>query len=172
MSREVRLGLVPYGGVSLAIYMNGLANEFFNVVRGRGIYGLIKALTDSDVVVDIVSGASAGGINGLFLAYALCNETEFGAFADLWREQGDVSLLLQDPKKASGDCRSLFDSKGYYQSNLEKAFSTASPQQNRISCKTREKELASAFREVDVFVAGSDVEGRMFTTFDDLGQNY
>ncbi len=83
MSREVRLGLVLYGGVSLAIYMNGIANEFFNVVRGRGIYGLIKALTDSDVVVDIVSGASAGGINGLFLAYALCNETEFGAFADL-----------------------------------------------------------------------------------------
>jgi hypothetical protein len=27
--REVRLGLVLYGGVSLAVYMNGVAAEFF-----------------------------------------------------------------------------------------------------------------------------------------------
>ena len=45
-SREVRLGLVMYGGVSLAIYINGVAQEFFRAVRGRGVYRLIKALTD------------------------------------------------------------------------------------------------------------------------------
>jgi hypothetical protein len=60
-SREVRLGLVLYGGVALAIYINGVCAEFFRAVRGRGVYRLIKALTDSDVVVDIVSGTSAGG---------------------------------------------------------------------------------------------------------------
>src|SRR6266852_9718541 len=69
-SREVRLGLVMYGGISLAIYINGVSHEFFRAVRGRGIYRLSKALTDSDIVVDIISGTSAGGVNGVFLAYA------------------------------------------------------------------------------------------------------
>jgi predicted acylesterase/phospholipase RssA len=57
--KETRLGLVLYGGVSLAVYMNGVCREFYNATRGRGIYKLIKALTDSDIVVDIVSGTSA-----------------------------------------------------------------------------------------------------------------
>jgi hypothetical protein len=47
-SLEVRLGLVLYGGGSRAIYMNGVAHEFFNAVRGRDIYRLIKDMTDSD----------------------------------------------------------------------------------------------------------------------------
>src|SRR3954466_14566553 len=87
-SREVRLGLVMYGGVSLAIYINGVAHEFFRAVRGRGIYRLIKALTDSDIVVDIISGTSAGGVNGVFLAYALCNNREFADTGAIWREHG------------------------------------------------------------------------------------
>jgi hypothetical protein len=69
--REVRLGVVMYGGVSLAVYINGVAHEFFRAVRGRGVYRLIKALTDSDIIVDVISGTSAGGINGVMLSYAL-----------------------------------------------------------------------------------------------------
>src|SRR6185312_13656572 len=88
-SREVRLGIVMYGGVSLAIYINGVANELFRAVRGRGMYRLVKALTDSDVAVDVLSGSSAGGINGLLLSYALCNNCEFRSTAKLWRDNGD-----------------------------------------------------------------------------------
>ena len=96
-SREVRLGLVMYGGVSLAIYINGVAHEFFRAVRGQGIYRLVKALTDSDIVVDIISGTSAGGINGILLGYALCNKKDFGSSASLWREYGDIAKLLRSP---------------------------------------------------------------------------
>src|SRR3954453_13248904 len=87
-SCEVRLGLVMYGGISLAIYIYGVASEFFNAVRGRGIYKLIKALTDADIVVDVISGTSAGGINGILLAYCLANELEFGEAASIWRDKG------------------------------------------------------------------------------------
>ena len=59
--REMQLGLVVYGGVSLAIYTHGICQEFYNAVRGRGIYKLVKALTDADLVVDVISGSSAGG---------------------------------------------------------------------------------------------------------------
>ena len=100
-SREVRLGLVMYGGVSLAIYINGVAYEFFRAVRGRGVYRLIKALTDSDIVVDVMSGTSAGGINGIMLGYALCNQRDFADSATLWRMHGGLEFeKLEDPKKA------------------------------------------------------------------------
>ncbi len=99
-SREFRLGIVLYGGVSLAVYMNGVCQEFYNAIRGRGIYKLIKALTDSDIVVDIVSGTSAGGVNGVLLSYAIANSnleeaTNFKKFAELWRKQGDIQKLLR-----------------------------------------------------------------------------
>jgi hypothetical protein len=45
-SREIRLGLVVYGGVSLAIYINGVTHELFRAVRGRGVYRLLKRLLD------------------------------------------------------------------------------------------------------------------------------
>src|SRR5258708_39173646 len=108
-SREVRLGLVMYGGVSLAIYINGVAYEFFRAVRGRGVYRLIKALTDSDIVVDVMSGTSAGGINGIMLGYALCNQRDFADSATLWRMHGDISKLLRSTKDAAS-ATSLLDS--------------------------------------------------------------
>jgi hypothetical protein len=62
--REIRLGVVMYGGVSLAVYLNGVTHDFFRAVRGRGVYRLIKALTDFNIIVDVISGTPGGGING------------------------------------------------------------------------------------------------------------
>src|SRR6476661_8865641 len=92
-SREVRLGLVLYGCVSLAVYINGVTQEFVRVVRGQGAFRWLKALTDSDVVVDVISGTSAGGINGIALAYALCNDNDFASTAKLWSRGGDIMGL-------------------------------------------------------------------------------
>ncbi len=100
--REMQLGLVVYGGVSLAIYTHGICQEFYNAVRGRGIYKLIKALTDADLVVDVISGSSAGGINGILLAYAIANSNDreivnFSEFAKIWRNSGEAIKLLKKP---------------------------------------------------------------------------
>jgi patatin-related protein len=160
-TREVRIGLVMYGGVSLAIYMNGIANELFRAVRGRGVYRLFKQLTDSDVVVDVVSGASAGGINGMFLAFALCNEREFGECADLWRQKGGISDLLREPGGDAAQQTSLLDSDGYYQSELAGAF--AEMWKTRIP---QGKDAPSAVQELDLFVAGTDFNGRKRTAVD------
>src|SRR5262245_4181725 len=115
--REVRLGLVLYGGVSLAVYMNGVANEFFDVVKGRGPYKLLKALTASDVGVDIGSGTSAGGINGVLLSYALSNDRAFGTCRSFWREAADIESLLREP--SSPPPRSLLRGETYFQDQLE-----------------------------------------------------
>ena len=162
-SREIRAGLVMYGGVSLAVYINGVSREFFDAVRGRGVYRLLKALTDSDIVVDIVSGTSAGGINGILLGYALCNEREFAACADLWRQHGDIALLLRDPREGREKTLSLLDSEGYYQPKLAGAFASMAP------CDARMPEDVSPTRELDLFITGTEIEGRRYTVLDDAG---
>lgn len=168
--REIRLGLVVYGGVALAIYMNGVCREFYNTVRGRGIYKLLKALTDSDIVVDIVSGTSAGGINGVLLSYALTNSNfsevvDFANFADIWRENGDILKLLREPTGSNTKVESVLNGEGYYQNQLKEAFEKA-----YINKTTAPKgEWVSDFNELDLFITGTDVFGKVYQAFDDTG---
>ncbi len=129
--KEVRLAVVMYGGVSLAIYMNGIAQELLSLVRSTapdsdasrfryrendlsgtsGVYrDLARYLSTLEVgydpnypqnrvrfVVDILSGTSAGGLNGMFLAKALANESpDLSALESLWISEGDIGKLLND----------------------------------------------------------------------------
>lgn len=98
---EVRFGLVLYGGVSLAIYIYGVAYEFQRLVRAsQGVETnawteVLKAANVS-ATVDIVSGASAGGINGLLLAKALTSGADLRAVRSLWIDEADLGRLLHD----------------------------------------------------------------------------
>jgi patatin-related protein len=119
--RELRLALVCYGGVSLAIYMGGITREIQSLVAASNAYAreqdknpferererdsayayweALKAAEKLDgvrtrVVVDIVAGTSAGGINGVILAKALACEAPQVALRDVWLEQGDIKVLL------------------------------------------------------------------------------
>jgi patatin-related protein len=165
-SREIRLGLVMYGGVSLAIYINGVAHEFFRAVRGNGVYKWLKTLADSDIIVDVISGSSAGGMNGILLAYALCNNKDFAAAAELWRRDGDIRSLLRVPDGAAPNTRSLLDSRGYYQPRLEEAFRFMIDYEPRDE---HEKGFNTRVKELDLFVTGTDVDGNIATVFDDAG---
>ncbi|MEQ8461975.1 patatin-like protein [Coleofasciculus sp. E1-EBD-02] len=169
--REHRLGLVVYGGVSLAIYMNGICREFYNAVRGRGIYKLIKALTDADIVVDILSGTSAGGINGVLLSYALANSTkdtvvDFKEFGQIWRESGNIRELMHHPSTQETQRESVLDGAGYYQTALAEAFEKGI--YNRTNAP--DGEWVSELNELDLFVTGTDILGRIYQLFDDTGR--
>jgi len=163
-SREVRLGVIMYGGVSLAIYIFGVTQELFQAVRGRGVYKLLKTLTDSDIVVDVISGTSAGGINGILLAYALCNERDISPASALWREDGDIRRLLRSPRDSIAKSTSLLDSAEYYQSRLERAF-----REKMASYSPEIGEDPSEFSELDLFVTATDVDGHLYTQVDDAG---
>lgn len=179
---EIRFGVVMYGGVSLAIYINGVTNEMFEMAcatpRWRSAAGpapspgtldgaapsapaathaqaarkpdacdsreafrrlswlagnpalraryatAIRNANDATpcgpwpqgawneawvdgqprtrLVVDVVSGTSAGGINGIFLAKALANGADFSPLRKLWVGEGDISLLLNDARSRAG----------------------------------------------------------------------
>ncbi len=161
-SREVRLGLVTYSGISLSVYTGGVCQEFYQAVRGRGIYKLLKALIDADVVVDKLSGTSVGGINGVLLGYALTNSTDtktvdFQAFQEIWQHSGDIyQSLRQSPANV------LRDGESYQQQQLEAAFVNAF--QQRVS--PPEPEWISPIRELDLFITGTDFWGKTYRTFD------
>ena len=116
---EVRLAVVLYGGVSLAVYIHGVTREILNLVRASKqlhadehdgqagtsaklsdstavYYDVLKALAphiDLRVVVDLISGASAGGINGVMLARALAHDLPLEPHRDLWLKNADVTTL-------------------------------------------------------------------------------
>jgi len=132
MVKEVRLGLVCYGGVSLAIYMHGVTKELFKLVRAArafdnaipgadfdpahwftgepvvqgapnydseaAYFGALAALAGDGhpltVVLDIIAGTSAGGINGVCLARGLAEGRSLNGFRRLWLDEGDMEDLL------------------------------------------------------------------------------
>lgn len=114
--KELRIALVCYGGVSLAVYMHGVTKELWKLSRAsRAHHGGEGAEHGSDavyrrllehierrfslrlkVMTDIIAGASAGGINGVFLAQAIHSGQSLEPLTELWLECADVDVLL-DP---------------------------------------------------------------------------
>jgi patatin-related protein len=133
--KELRIALVCFGGVSLAVYMHGISKEILKLVRAssalhairdrsrRARAGFFERADASDaehdteqvyfellrdigrnvelrVIVDIIAGASAGGINGAMLARALSHDLRMDALRNLWIENADVGVLLASEARA------------------------------------------------------------------------
>jgi len=133
--KELRLALVVFGGVSLAVYMHGVTKEIQKLLRASKLLHQIRddrqrqtasydavnddlaRETDSErlyfellrrigetvslrVLVDIIAGASAGGINGIMLARAIAEDLPLDPLRHLWLKNADVERLL-DPDAAS-----------------------------------------------------------------------
>ena len=129
--KELRLALVCYGGVSLAVYMHGVTKEIQKLVRASRMYHSVSDPTvrltksyrdlndDTDretdteeiyfdllreigkdielrVFVDVIAGASAGGINGVMLARALAHDLPLDKLRQMWLEIADITKLMDE----------------------------------------------------------------------------
>jgi patatin-related protein len=112
--KELRLALICYGGISLAVYMHGITKEVWRLARAsRGRHSgepgdkdcayraLLEAIASEAgielrVLVDILTGASAGGINAIFLAEAIATGRSLEPLTELWLDRADIDRLL-DP---------------------------------------------------------------------------
>ena len=114
--KELRIALVCYGGVSLAVYMHGVTKELWKLARAsraflagdrvpggvEGVYHKLLQRIEQQhrlrlrALTDIVAGASAGGINGVFLAQAIHSGQSLEPLTELWLERADVDVLT-DP---------------------------------------------------------------------------
>lgn len=118
--KELRLALVCYGGVSLVVYMHGVTREMWKLLRasearqaGRGpaagdsepvwqaLLDRIGEAVDLRVIIDVVAGASAGGINGILLGAAISEGIDLEPVAEMWLEGADIDRLL-DPDARPG----------------------------------------------------------------------
>jgi patatin-related protein len=217
--QEVRFAVVMYGGVSLAIYINGVAQEILRLVQATApldkdgdharpleaepgrppdttwTYRKLAYLLSDEAlrvdyrkqleagepapeqdlaeqavrdgkplrtrfVVDILSGTSAGGINGVFLAKALANNRDMNEIKKLWVEEGDMAVLLNDSRSLAGlglplqsPPQSLLNSQRMYAKLLEALERMEEPRRST-------GEPASPFvEELDLFVTATDLEG-------------
>jgi predicted acylesterase/phospholipase RssA len=99
---ELRLGLVLYGGVALAVYIYGVVVEVQRLLcASEGMDGASEAYVHalekagiSRAAVDVIAGTSAGGINGILLAKAIATGADVQSVRDLWVEGGDIADLM------------------------------------------------------------------------------
>jgi patatin-related protein len=124
---ELRLALVCYGGVSLAVYMHGVTKELQSLIRAARAFdtaspenpnnpfrasnrplgteaAYFDALKDLagkgrplSVSIDIIGGTSAGGINGIALGKALALGASQQPLKKVWIDDGDIRKLLRAP---------------------------------------------------------------------------
>lgn len=134
--KELRLAVVLFGGVSLAIYQHGINREILNLVRASKLYHGDRASEGREkpprrlhetypdepenstgdvyldflealgkdvclrVIVDVIAGSSAGGINGVTLATALAHDLSLIPVTRMWLEEADMLSLLAPEAKA------------------------------------------------------------------------
>jgi patatin-related protein len=133
--KELRIALVFFGGVSLAVYMHGVCKEVLKLLRAssalhritdrarRATAQFFDAADPNDpeydteadyfellreigrklelrVIVDVIAGASAGGINATMLARALSHDLPTLPLRDLWLDNADVAVLLAPEARA------------------------------------------------------------------------
>lgn len=192
-TQEVRFAIVMYGGVSLAIYINGIAQELLRLVRSTAKNGSVdlsgteriyrkvsylladEKMSEVDLdkasaataivpptrfVVDILSGTSAGGINGIFLAKALANGQDMEELKQLWVTEGDIETLINDkrsiekPLSLQNPPTSLLNSQRMYLKLLSafEGMDEAVPQR-------KETDESPYVDELDLFVTSTDLQG-------------
>jgi patatin-related protein len=151
---EIRVGLVMYGGLALAVYMNGVVQELLEIVRasqrgeaGKSEYWPLLRDAGADFVIDVIAGTSAGGLNGLVLAKALATGSdEMKGMSELWRNEAQVDRLVQ-----TDDAKAIFSGE-IMEQNLQAIM-------KRMS-ETASRELADQVKVLDLFVTATDLRGR------------
>ena len=134
--KELRLALVCFGGVSLAIYIHGVSKEILKLARASKAihfsadpdhpsreeymypnenvtdipdtelvyFDILKSFLpelDIRVIVDTIAGASAGGMNSVFLGRAIAHDLNFDHLRHHWLIEADVTTLKGEKKQAS-----------------------------------------------------------------------
>src|SRR5215218_1694036 len=127
--REVRLALVLNGGVSLAIWMGGVVDEIDQL---RLAAAATQGAEEGDapfwrslarclgvrVIVDVIAGTSAGGINGALLATAIARDTQLPPLRETWITLARYEQLLIKGRKA--ETRSILDG-GFFLTKVREA---------------------------------------------------
>lgn len=121
LTLELRVATMMTGGVSLAVWMAGVARELnllaqasqwrraggtfptnsrltAESAKSLRLYAELLDMLDMIIDVDILSGTSAGGLNAALLASSRVSGADLGGLRDLWLDLGALTDLLRDPR--------------------------------------------------------------------------
>ncbi|HEV8563517.1 MAG TPA: patatin-like protein [Actinomycetota bacterium] len=155
---QLRIAVAMNGGVSLAVWMGGATLELHRLVKAEGLYADLLAKTEVAALVDVISGTSAGGLNGAFLGTALVHGTDLRPLRDMWIETGSFAKLLRDPRHEPSPA-SLLRGDDFFLPELRKVFALLA-----------RGELASPHdAPMDLTLTATQLVGRRERLADDFG---
>jgi predicted acylesterase/phospholipase RssA len=171
LRQEIRFAVVMTGGVSLAIWMGGVARELNLLLhRGSGAselaqrvqagYQRLLDLLSVDVRVDVLSGTSAGGINSAILGLANVHGADIGSLRELWLTEGAFGSLLRNPKQPP-PIPSLLQGDDQLLAGLRKGLQA-------IASSPGDGDVANP-RPTDVFITTTLLDGEPSRFVDDYG---
>ncbi len=165
-TEEIRFGVVLNGGVSLAVWMGGTVHELDRLTKAleRGgdhdPYALLLSLAGCTAKADVLTGTSAGGINGAALALAQVNRgADLSMLRDLWVENGRIESLLRKPFQ--GDPTSLLSGDEYFLPALHDAM-------NRLARAPGHR--SAELSPIDLTITTTVLRGNQILTLDSMGQ--
>ncbi|WP_199444155.1 patatin-like protein [Umezawaea beigongshangensis] len=157
---EIRFAVVLNGGVSLAVWMGGVVLELDRLTRAGSDYERLLAMVGCSARADVITGTSAGGINGAALALSQVNRrADLSRLRDLWAEQGRMEQLLRTPFQ--GQPVSLLKGDEFFLPRLQEAL-------ERLT--TDFEPTLPHERPIDLRITTTLLSGVSETTHDDLGQ--
>ncbi len=129
--RQLRLAVVMTGGVSLCVWMGGVALEIDRLRRSRcgepagnhhepddrDPYGPLLNVLGVEPLIDIVAGTSAGGLNGTLLAAAIAWGTDLTGLGPIWFSLADFKALMRPA--SSSNPPSLLEGDDYFLPQIE-----------------------------------------------------
>ncbi len=190
---EIRLALVMNGGVSLAVWMGGVTHELDLIRRATtpgappardhdsDVADRWKALLQGDdvpdqrrLVIDVVAGTSAGGLNGTLLANAIAHDstldptpagtepTEGPWLREQWCSLGSLrnDRLIPNPDTDRPPTGSILDGDFFY------------TQAHRLLTELRGTSAPSDKHPVTLFTTASGLGKQDFTAHDAADQPF
>lgn len=196
--RELRIALVMNGGVSLAVWMGGVTHELDLLRRAgdpdcsaqdvpdhdREVWRRWReALQGARVVVDVLAGSSAGGLNAAFLARAIASDgatdwadpdREHPYLRHLWEHGAalDTATLLRAQHPETW--RSLF-SGDYFEQMIGRTLRDLAAQRDGASPGDRRAprpEGSALRRAVTLFTTGTALGPAAGSYADGFGQEF
>ncbi len=161
---ELRFGVILNGGVSLAVWMGGAVGELDRLVKAKDapdtVYGRVLDIAGCVARTDVISGTSAGGINGAALAMSQVNSlAQIGSLRDIWVDKGQIETLLRKPFR--GQPTSLLQGDEYFLPALNDALLKLARPAKGVS---REK------APIDLTITATVLRGNQTIGVDSMGQ--
>jgi patatin-related protein len=177
VERELRIAPILTGGTSLAVWIGGVTAELYRVVNCYDDprpedepYRALLGLTQTRALVDVITGTSAGGLNGVLLSTAWSLGVPTASVVklrDLWMDLGSIDSLIRSPNEK--DPPSLLRGDDYFWPELTGVVERLEAQKT-ATIGPKATEPPDTRRFTDLALTVTTLSGELTRRTDDIGQ--